>query len=152
MGGPVAQLIWQRHPDRVAGLVLAATAAQFAMTPGEARWFSAIAGVGTASRVVPDRARRRVRDRLLRGRHDDTPTGRWAESEVKLGDPRAILEAGGELGRHDARSWLPSIDVPATVLVTARDRIVPPARQRAMADAIPGAHAPSSSRSSTPAA
>ena len=36
MGGPIAQLIWRRHPDRVAGLVLCATAADFTMTPE--RW------------------------------------------------------------------------------------------------------------------
>ncbi len=30
MGGPIAQLIWHRHPDRVAGLVLCATACSFA--------------------------------------------------------------------------------------------------------------------------
>ena len=29
MGGPIAQLLWRRHPDRVAGLVLCATSYRF---------------------------------------------------------------------------------------------------------------------------
>src|SRR5688500_16415489 len=29
MGGPITQLVWKRHPDRVAGLVLCATARSF---------------------------------------------------------------------------------------------------------------------------
>ena len=37
MGGPVAQLLWQRHPDLVAGLVLCATSDRFAFGPTEGR-------------------------------------------------------------------------------------------------------------------
>jgi pimeloyl-ACP methyl ester carboxylesterase len=33
MGGPIAQLIWLRHRERVSGLVLCATAADFTTTP-----------------------------------------------------------------------------------------------------------------------
>ena len=35
MGGPVAQLLWHRHRDKVAGLVLCATSATFRGTPRE---------------------------------------------------------------------------------------------------------------------
>ena len=42
MGGPIAQLVWRRHPDRVRGLVLCATAADFRMSadrkPSSAPW------------------------------------------------------------------------------------------------------------------
>src|SRR2546423_3635580 len=34
MGGPIAQLIWRRHPRFVHGLILLATAADFTSTPG----------------------------------------------------------------------------------------------------------------------
>jgi dienelactone hydrolase len=34
MGGPIAQLVWKRHPDLVAGMVLAATSAQLARNNG----------------------------------------------------------------------------------------------------------------------
>src|SRR6202022_3419586 len=33
MGGPVAQLLWQRHPEAVDSLVLCATAARFSSRP-----------------------------------------------------------------------------------------------------------------------
>src|SRR4029077_5641554 len=33
MGGPVAQLVWRRHADRVTGLVLCATSRNFRGTP-----------------------------------------------------------------------------------------------------------------------
>src|SRR5918999_4833337 len=39
MGGPVAQLIWRQHPERVEGMVLCATARNFRGTPYERLFF-----------------------------------------------------------------------------------------------------------------
>ena len=36
-------------------------------------------------------------------------------------------------------SWISQVDVPTAVVVTTRDQIVPPGRQRELAGAIPGA-------------
>ncbi len=52
---------------------------------------------------------------------------------------RHLLEAGAELGRYDARGWIGEIDVPTAVIVTDRDRAMPAAAQRAMANSIPQA-------------
>ncbi len=41
-----------------------------------------------------------------------------------------------EFTSHD---WIGGVDVPTAVIVTARDRLVPPTRQRRLARAIPGA-------------
>ncbi len=49
---------------------------------------------------------------------------------------RDIAEAGRELGRFDSRAWLPSVDVPAAVVVTSRDSAVSPRKQRELADAL----------------
>jgi 3-oxoadipate enol-lactonase len=36
-------------------------------------------------------------------------------------------------------SWISQVDVPTAVVITARDRVVPPGRQLELARAIPGA-------------
>ena len=38
-------------------------------------------------------------------------------------------------------TWTPSIDVPTAVIITTRDRLVPPRRQIRLAETIPGARA-----------
>lgn len=65
--------------------------------------------------------------------------GSWSMEERRLSHLAAYLEAGAELNAYDSSSWLPTLDLPAAVLVTARDRTVPPWRQEAMAALIPGA-------------
>ena len=47
MGGPIAQLLWQRHPHLVDGLVLCATARTFNTTTREHALFALLAGAGT---------------------------------------------------------------------------------------------------------
>ena len=41
-----------------------------------------------------------------------------------------IAEAGRELGRFDARPWLADVLVPSAVVLTRRDKAVPPRWQR----------------------
>lgn len=60
-------------------------------------------------------------------------TTAWATSELTRGSARDVAEAGRELGRYDARPWIGSLDVPAKVIVTARDTGVPPRKQRELA-------------------
>jgi 3-oxoadipate enol-lactonase len=50
-----------------------------------------------------------------------------------------VAEAIVALGRHHSRPWLGEIDVPTAVVVNRRDRVIRPARQLALARAIPGA-------------
>src|SRR6202008_860001 len=62
----------------------------------------------------------------------------WARDEVTRHDVRHLLEAGAELGRYNATSWLREIDVPTSGLVTETDRAIPPAHQPALAKAVRG--------------
>src|SRR5207244_588482 len=55
MGGPVAQLTWHRHRDRVAGLVLCATSRDFGGSPRERMAFAVLPGLSAAMRVAPYR-------------------------------------------------------------------------------------------------
>jgi pimeloyl-ACP methyl ester carboxylesterase len=139
MGGPIAQLIWRRHRDRVAGLVLCATSRNFAGRPVERAMFSMIVPLSMAARVAPGAWQRQMTDRMLANRFEDDDGGRWAVGEKRRNDPRVIVEAGLAIGRFSSSEWVDGIDVPTAVVVTERDSLVPPHRQRRLAESITGA-------------
>ncbi len=139
MGGTVAQLMWKRHEHRVLGLVLAATAGHFVTTRQERLAFTALAGVGALARVAPPSVRETLSDRLYLSRKTMTWEP-WAAQQVASHEWRQILEAGAALGRYDSRHWLPTVDVPTSVIVTTNDRVVHPERQQTLASLIPDAH------------
>jgi 3-oxoadipate enol-lactonase len=140
MGGPITQLVWRRHSDRVSGLVLCATSRSF--TPRRASdrlLLTSLLGLSAAARITPPQIRNQVMSRALRGSLQSTPLGRWASREVQRGDQAAILQAAWAVGSFDSRRWVTDVDVPTGVVVTVHDQLVPAWRQVKMADAIPGA-------------
>lgn len=139
MGGPVAQLVWRRHPRLVAGLVLCATARGFRGDPVERAWFSVLPGLAMAARMTPPAVRRQVADRLFTNRLQGSPLGDWAVEELRRADPVALAHAGHAIGGFSSREWIGTVDVPAAVVVTERDQVVPPERQLKLAASIPGA-------------
>jgi 3-oxoadipate enol-lactonase len=140
MGGAVAQLVVHRHADRAAGLVLCATARNFTVNrPANRVGFAALAGMSAAMRLTPTVVRRQVEATFLRGRADDGALARWVRSEHHRNDQAAVLQAAVALGNFSSASWLGDVEVPAAVVVTTQDRLVPPTRQYKMAEAIPGA-------------
>jgi pimeloyl-ACP methyl ester carboxylesterase len=60
----------------------------------------------------------------------------WLISEVSRHSPRDIADAGRELGRFDSRPWLPQVTVPAAVVLTSNDELVPPRKQHELAQAL----------------
>lgn len=140
MGGPIAQLVWRRHPDRTAGLVLCATARSF--TPRRAAdrlLMTSLLGMSAAARVTPAQIRNGLMSRALRGPMRNSPLGRWASGELQRGDQAAILQAAWAVGSFDSRRWITDVDCPAAVVVTMNDQLVPAWRQLKLANAIPGA-------------
>jgi pimeloyl-ACP methyl ester carboxylesterase len=144
MGGPVAQLLWRRHRSRVAGLVLCATSDR--MTPTNAQRFAQTTVMGavmgtTRLGQLPARLPRWVASRMLpKGvKGPALNFGDWGMREVKNHDMRMLMEAGYAIGRHDAKPWIESVDVPTSVLVTLEDRAVPAHLQQDMATRIRGA-------------
>lgn len=138
MGGLVAQLVWRESPDDVLGLVLAATARNFQGTVGDRVYFGGLGTLARAYRRAPSSVRDQAINRYLTRR-----TGRldpWAAAEVTSGDHRAYLEAGTAIGSFSSHGWISEVDVPCAVIVTTRDRSVPPWRQRRLAETIVGAH------------
>jgi len=140
MGGPVAQLMWKRHPDRVAGLVLCATSRSFTRQRGPERaLMGGLLALSAAARVTPRQLQRQITNTLLQGRLDGTPLGRWARREWQRGDAASVFQAAWAIGRYDSRAWIGDVDVPTAVVVTLRDQLVPPRRQLRLAESIPGA-------------
>jgi pimeloyl-ACP methyl ester carboxylesterase len=136
MGGPIAQLAWKRHPDRVDGLVLCATSRTFSGSQGERMLFGAMPALAATARLAPGAARRRFTERYVNGRFDDTVVGRWAADEVRRADSVKLIEAGASLGKFDSSPWIGRVDVPTAVVLTELDLAVPPQRQRALANSI----------------
>ncbi len=144
LGGPVAQLLWRRHPESVSGLVLCATA--HSLMPGvrESLIFSsamaALAGTTRVGQVASRLPVQRLRRMMPVGAGERPSTmRRWARAEMGRHDWRIVLEAGRAMGTYSARRWIGDVDVPTAVLVTTRDRGIPPLNQLSMALAIPGA-------------
>lgn len=140
MGGPVAQLVWRRHPEKVTGLVLCATAARFAVRR-EFDGLMAVAGFGLSLAMagIPYEARQWGVSYVLRNRSPMADAQEWALAEWERNDPAAMIQAGLAIGRFDSTPWLGDIDVPASVVLTKLDTTVSPNRQRRLADTIPGA-------------
>jgi 3-oxoadipate enol-lactonase len=140
MGGPVAQLLWKRHPEAVSGLVLCATAARFARGGQYQGAFSVLGStMALALAGVPPPVRRQGYSLLVRNRLADSGAARWAIDEWARHDPAALVQAGMELSRFDSTGWIGEIDVPTSVVVTELDATVSPRRQLFLAKSIPGA-------------
>ena len=119
IGGLIAQTIWRRHREVLSGLVLGATA-HYPLTPVE--WaLGATPVMGTS------------------GRHEADP-GVWATAARRSHiAPWVFASALQAAARFDARPWIDAVDVPTAVVLTTRDAVIIPWRQRALANAIPGA-------------
>jgi len=141
MGSIVAQRVWRQHPDRLEGLVLAATTDRFRMNVPEQLFFAGMGATMLATRGI-SRSRTAVRAaRVAADAVDFEPTDiqEWALREFKSTSPWAVGQALSALGRHHSRPWLGRIDVPTAVVVLNDDHVIPPGRQRSLARAIPGA-------------
>ncbi|MEE2702986.1 MAG: alpha/beta hydrolase [Myxococcota bacterium] len=144
MGGAVAQLLWQRHPELVSGLVLCATGPSLIPALRNrivvSTTMSALAGTTRLAQVSTQLPRSMIRAFWPDSRPAPPKTlRRWAANEMARHDWRMLLEAGRELGSFSAWDWIHEIDVPTAVVVTTRDNAMDPAQQFQMAERIPGA-------------
>jgi pimeloyl-ACP methyl ester carboxylesterase len=140
MGGPIAMLLAQRRPELVTGLVVQATALNWRNTrrdrvlwrvlPIAGSWLRSKGYRRSLNRAVP-----RVIGASREG-HPVRPLIPWLVSEMSRNDPFVMVEAGRALSQYDAGPWATALGVPAAMLITTSDRLVPPRQQRALAVAL----------------
>ena len=111
------------------------------MTLGERAFFTSMGATMLGLRTV-SRSRTAVHASRTAARALDLEPRdieEWALAELRSTSPWAVAQAIASLGRHHSRPWLGEIDVPTAVVVNRNDHVIQPARQIAVARAIPGA-------------
>jgi len=136
MGGPIAMLLTRRHPGLVSGLVLQATALEWRATMAERARFKVSRVLGPITRrfIRPSTIRFLFARRITR-RHPLRPHLGWMMSEWRRNDPWHMAQAGRAISMFDARPFASSLRVPVSVVLTTKDQLVPPRKQRELAEA-----------------
>ncbi len=137
LGGAVGLLMGQRHPQLVAGLVMAATALEWRTTPRERLLWRSLGALEFALRLgTGDGFVQRYLHYAVGHAPEVAELRAWVGGEFKRGYPRDIAEAGRALARFDAERFVDSIDVPCASVVTERDRLVRSKEQHDLAEAL----------------
>ena len=134
MGGPVGMLLARRHPQLVRAIVMEATALEWGSSAlDRMRWRTArIIGPLLRSFAYQRWLTHGIR-RLLGKGHRLQEYVPWLSGEMRRNDAVSIVQAGQALSRYDARPWAAELHLPAASLITTRDRLVRPVKQRALA-------------------
>lgn len=139
MGGPISQLIWHRHPERVVGLVLCATSRDFHGSPRDWATFAVMPWMALSARAIPWSPILAIGARYLARQATDEPYADWMLEEFRRSDVVSIFEAAASLGRFSSREWISTVDIPVGVVATSLDSLVPVRRQVKLAMAVPTA-------------
>lgn len=140
MGGSIGMLLWRRHPESVAGLVLQSTALQWRSALHERVIWNSMAAVEYVLRFgVPQGLTERYLRSAAQQNPDLQPVLPWLKAEALRGNPSDIAAAGRGLSAFDARPYAGRVDVPTVVIVSNHDRLIRADRQRELGGAIPGA-------------
>ncbi len=141
MGGMVAQLLHKRHASLLSGLVLCSTASNVRGSPAEQLAALAAPALASALRWNPflHLMSAETFGTALLGRIDEPTTASWARAQLNRTTLATAVSAVSAVCDFTSDSWISQVAVPAAVVVTTRDRIVPPRRQLELARAIPGA-------------
>ena len=137
MGGPISLLVWQRHSDLVSGMVLQATALEWSGTRKERNKWRVLHTIDPLFRRInsPRLTRWYIRRLIPRG-HEISRYLPWITGELRRNDAWMISEAGRAISKFDARGFAPSVNVPTSFVLTTFDKLVPPHKQQALADAV----------------
>ncbi|MGQ0744812.1 MAG: alpha/beta fold hydrolase [Acidimicrobiales bacterium] len=140
MGGSIAQLCAHRHPERVAGVVLAATALSWRRSWRDRALWLALGGAEWALRMgVPEGLAKPYLKWSASQSPALEPFVSWIAAEARRGDPVDLGRAAAALGTFDATESARSArarGLPSAVIVTQRDWVIPAERQRLLAQAM----------------
>jgi len=134
MGGPISLLTAQRHPELVEGMVLQATALEWSGTPRERRRMRFIGPM--AHFISRPRVLRFFFNRMVPRGNETRRYVSWMIAENRRNDPWMIAEAGRGIATFDARQFAPTLNKPASFVLTLRDTVVLPHKQHALAAAV----------------
>ena len=139
MGGANAQVMWRRHPERVAGLILCSTASHWEGHLGERVFFRSlrVLNIGLLS-IAANKVAHQGEKVIPADEVAMDGLRQWLLSELRTTSPWSIPVVMGELSRFDSTKWIGTVDVPTGVLVTGKDHTIPTDRQRSLGAAIPG--------------
>ncbi|MCW2543181.1 MAG: Hydrolase [Frankiales bacterium] len=138
MGGLVSQLVAHRHPDRVLGLVLCATARNFRGKRREKLFFPVMT-VATSPLAGYALARvERVAELLPEAPSLDASTPAFGREQFRSTSAWSMPEVLAELGRFNSAPWVGEISCPTASVITDKDHAIPASRQRRLAASIPG--------------
>ena len=136
MGSAVAQLMALRHPSVVGGLVFGG--GEFIPTERVREKVEMRIGgwLGSVQRLSEGRwLAQRLVNKAARQTPDVERLRPWLLSELELGHPGSLRAAGRAMARFDGRPAAAGRRVPAAVVLTTRDHVVPADRQRRLAAA-----------------
>jgi pimeloyl-ACP methyl ester carboxylesterase len=94
---------------------------------------------GERARLGMERMSLRLADTPLALTSELQRVGPWAMAEFRSTSAWAMFAAIDAVGRFDSSAWIKRVDVPTSVIVATRDRLIPTRRQHSLAAAIPGA-------------
>ena len=126
LGGLVAQLFARRHPELVSGLVLCATAHNFAESGGG----PVMRMLSRAALVVPEAIRRALMMAVLAPKSGGVGQAAWVMEQVGKHSTRSILQAAAQATAFDSSDWLGALGTPSAVVVTKGDQVVSAEVQR----------------------
>lgn len=131
LGGAVAQQMWRNHPERVSGLVLAATATRLSPTPvahlALHGWAATTGLTGPLWGAFGAGARTILQFGANRGWNVTNMSG------VADHNGPAVQLLARCIANFSSRDWVEEIDVPVGVLICKNDRLVPTVRQHRLA-------------------
>lgn len=136
MGGYVAFELLRAMPERIQAVALLDTSAAPDTPEKSAERRAGIASLsmgrfsGVTNRLLPQ---------LVHPDHVNGPVGAAVKAMAeRVGSDAYIRQQHAILGRIDSRPGLPSINVPALVMVGSDDRLTPPAEARTIHEGIAG--------------
>lgn len=135
LGGAVAQLVWRRHPRRVAALVLCATARNFRGARREQLFFPVVATFVKPLATLSHGRVVRYAASLAAPSVASSEPG-WGLREFRSTSAWSTPSVLSALGQFNAAPWIGGVDVPTAVVVMQRDRAIPARRQRRLAACI----------------